>query len=272
MSDERLVFGVTLSPDDEVHREALATMCELLSDDTGVTVEGRDLRQPHRLAHALAEDEVDMAWLSPTLLMMDPVLAHVVPLLSSVRQGTAAFHALLFCSTRLEAESVEQLDGVRVAWVAPTSAAGYLVPRLSLVRKGHALSALFSDESFHDNHGQVARAVMRGKADVGATYGHFSGGDAKRGRLVGAGFMEHAPFTSVRILDVSGPVPADMIVASPKVPIPHRIAFAAALSRLAHDPVGREPLSKVIGADDFRAVTTEAMSELQGLMRAAADL
>ncbi len=269
---EGLVFGVTLSPDDDVHREALATMCELLSADSGFPVEGRDLRQPNQLARALAKGEVDVGWISPTLLLMDPGLAHVVPLLSSVRQGAACFHALLFCSTRIDAESVDDLRGAHAAWVAPSSAAGYLVPRLSLARKGYDLHEVFGDESFHDTHGKVAKAVLRGKADVGATYGHFSRGDAERGELVGAGFIEHGPFASIRILDVSGPIPADMIVARPEVPIPQRIAFAAALARLAHDPVGGDPLSRVIGAEDFRAVTTDALTELQSLMVAAHDL
>jgi len=267
-----LVFGVTLSADDKTHREALGTLSELLSADSGLAVETHNLRRPNLLARALAMGDVDIGWLSPTLLLMDPGLSHVVPLLSSVRQGAAAFHALLFSSTRLDAESIDELHGAHVAWVAPSSAAGYLVPRLSLSRRGYDLGDLFAEETFYDTHGKVARAVLRGKADVGATYGHFAGGSADMGKLMSAGFMEHGPFASVRVLDVSGPIPADMIVVRPEVPIPERIAFAAALSRLAHDPVGGEPLRRVIGAEDFRAVTTEALSELQSLMQAAQDV
>ena len=74
------------------------------------------------------------------------------------------------------------------------------------------------------------------------------------------------------MLDISGPIPADMIVAHPEVPMAERIAFAAALSRLVHDPVGAEPIGRIIGAEDFAAVSLEVLEELTGLMKAAADL
>jgi phosphonate transport system substrate-binding protein len=199
---------------------------------------------------------------------MSSDLATVVPLLSSVRDGATSFHAVLFTRADSGLTRVQDLSAARAAWVAPTSASGYLVPRLALVRRGVSLDEAFDDEVFLDSHGAVARAVLSGDADVGATYAHFEDGDPER-RLVSSGYLAEDPNADVPILAVGGPIPADMIVAHPDVSLHDRIAFAAGLSRLANCAVGSEPIRRVIGADGFQAVSHESLAELEALMQAS---
>jgi phosphonate transport system substrate-binding protein len=267
---DELTFAVILSVDRPATREALAELCDLLEHDTGHPVAALIAPSPSSLASALGKGRADFAWLSPTLLLMVPSLARMVPLLSSVRQEVAFFHGVVFTRAGSPIGDLDDLQGTSVAWVAPTSASGYLVPRLTLARRGVDVQG-FGKEEFFGTHGAVAEAVLGGRVDVGATYAHFDQGDASR-PLLRAGYTDALPGTEARILAVSGPIPADMIVAHPDVEIATRVAVAGALSRMPSDPIGRGALRTVIGADDFRAVSAEALRELEALMAASAAL
>lgn len=263
-----LTFAVTLDVDVPATREALASICELMSQDIGAKVEPLVAPGPADLARALAVGEASFAWLSPTLLLMTPELHTSVPLLSTVREGRAVFHSVIFASLTSRITKLTELDRAHAAWVAPTSASGYLVPRLTLVKEGVSLTRAVGKESFHNTHAAVAKAVLGGKADIGATFAHFEKGDASL-PMIRSGYQEASPFARARILAVSGAIPADMVVAHAGVSIADRVAVAGALCRLVHDPVGSEPFRMVIGAEDFRAVSHESLDDLQRLMEAA---
>jgi ABC-type phosphate/phosphonate transport system substrate-binding protein len=265
---ERLRFAASLRLDRGDAGDAMETICSLLAEDLNREVEGVAARSPSHLAEVLGQREADLGWVSPTLLLMAPELATMVPLLSSVRQGVASYHSIVFTSGAAAITSIDELSADTAAWVAPTSAAGYLVPRLTLARLGVDLDRAFEQELFVENHEGVGEAVFDGRAAVGGTYAHFELGDPDRD-LIRAGYQAARPLSEGRILAVSGPIPADMIVAHPNVPIIDRIAFAAALCRLVHDPVGGAPIERVIGAEDFAPVSVEVLHELQSLMQAA---
>ncbi len=262
-----MVFAANLRANDSDSRAAAEHLCALLSEDIGREVRAHFAHAPSALAEALSEGKAHFAWISPTLLLMSSKLATIVPLLSSVREGVATFHTVLFTAASTDIESMDDLHEARAAWVAPTSASGYLVARLTLARCGIDLDEALAEEEFLDSHGAVCRAVMSGEADVGATYAHFEGGTAK-GRLLSTGYMAEVPNAAGRILAVGGPIPADMIVAHPSVPIRDRIAFAAALSRLANCAVGGASVRDVIGAESFQAVSHASLCELEALMQA----
>lgn len=264
-------FAAALYVDDPLRRDAMDEVCGLLTEDLARPVEPVPARSPSHLAEVLSDGEADFGWVSPTLLLMAPELATAVPLLSCVRQGVAFYHSVVFTAADSLVRQLEDLQRVRAAWVAPTSAAGYIVPRLTLARRGVDLTSAFREELFLDSHGEVARAVCGGRAAVGGTFAHFHKGLAEND-IVRAGYQDVMPFADARILAVSGPIPADMIVCHPSLPMADRIAFAAGLSRLVHDPVGGEPIRTIIGADDFAPVSMEVLAELQSLMKAAAEL
>lgn len=266
-----MVFAVNLRTNDATSRATVTRLCALVGEDLDRPVHAHFAHAPSALAAAMKNGDAHFAWTSPTLLLLAADMASVVPLLSSVRRGQTAFHSVLFASAHSTIQHIDDLASARAAWVAPTSASGYLVARLSLVRHGIDLSQAFGDELFLDSHGAVARAVLTGEADVGATYAHFEGGDAKL-RLASAGYTDEDPRADARILTVGGPIPADMIVAHPDVPIRDRTAFAAALSRLVHCAVGGDAIRDIIGADDFHPVSPASLMELDALMRASHDL
>jgi phosphonate transport system substrate-binding protein len=213
----------------------------------------------------MAAGRVQLAWLSPTLMMTTPGLASVVPLVSSVREGVTSYHAALFVDDASPIRSVEQLAGARVAWIAPSSASGYLFPRAALRARGLDPRRLFSAESFHDTHGKVAEAVLLGRAQVGATFAHFEGGNPTR-PLVRAGFLDVVRGRTGRVIEVAGPIPADLIAGAPEVPIHVRAALAVALQRLADHPAAREPLRALFGVDRFAPFASAGARALRALI------
>ena len=264
-------FGVSLAVDDGQTRLALEEICTLLTEDTGLAIDPLYAGAPDALGEALATGEVQFAWLSPTLLLIDPRLSHLVPMLASSRDGVTIFHSVAFCRADSKIRTLDDLRGVSAAWVAPTSASGFLVPRLALAREGVDFEIAFLVETFLKSHGAVAQAVFAGEAHVGATFAHFEGGDSSR-KLLHAGFHDAPNRAEARILATGGPIPSDMIVAHPDVPIMDRIAICGALCRLPQCAVGGPALRHVIGADDFSPVSPHALEELKTLMEAAEEI
>lgn len=271
VASSTITLGVSAGARRDARQAALDAMVPLLSADTGLEVTAQLCASSTELALRLTEGAVDLAWIAPATLLTTPELAGVVPLLTGSRDGLTEFHALLYTSATAPFETADDLAGADVAWVSPDSSAGYLVPRLALARRGYDVATFFHRETFYETHAAAARAVMSGQADVGATYGHFEGGDRTR-RLLAAGFQELGPFVRARVVDVSGPVPEHMIVAHADLPSSSRVAVAAALSRMVHDPIAGPHLREALRIDDFRPVTPDAISSLRNLFRGASTL
>jgi len=263
-----LRFGLVPTSDTPRTRSHVDALCARLTAEIGAEVEWSIADSPATLAAALASGRVHVAWSSPTLLLMNEALAQVIPLLSSVRQGVAFFHAILFVREDSPLTTIEELKGKRAAWVAKTSASGYIVPRTSLMRQGLDPARLFAEESFHQAHGAVARAVLDGRADVGATFAVFEGGDPAR-PVVNSGYRQEIDDRGVRIIDAAGPIPSDMIVSMPLVPIRVRSAIANALTKLAKDPVVGPIIREVIGAEGFEPFSPASFHELEQLLEFA---
>lgn len=261
----RLTFGLVPSTDDPRTRLHLTDLCTLLGGLVGGVIVPHVAPSPGALASAIAAGRVQIAWLSPTLMVTTPGLSSVVPLVSSVREGVTSYHAALFVDDASPIRSVEQLAGTRVAWIAPSSASGYLFPRAALRARGLDPGRLFASEGFHNTHGRVAEAVLLGRAQVGATFVHFEGGDPTRS-LVRAGFLDVVKGRTGRVLEVAGPIPADLIASTPEVPIHARAALAMALQRLADHPSAREPLRALFGVERFAPFASAGARALRALI------
>ena len=107
----------------------LGELCDL---DVGVT----PVPTYERLAELVSKREIDLAWLSPIVLVSLARNKHVVPLLSFCRDRKTNYTCALLVSPTSHISTFEELHGKRVAWVDWHSAAGYVLPRIELAAHG----------------------------------------------------------------------------------------------------------------------------------------
>jgi phosphonate transport system substrate-binding protein len=255
-----LRFGLVPSDDTPEIRAHVRELCASLARRIGQRVKPLIAHKPHELVWAFADSRVDLAWISPSLFVMG--LDGVTPLASSVRQGMTAYFGVLFVEASSRYRSVYDLRGARVAWAAKTSASGYVFPRLALASHGLDPRTLFGAEDCFDSHGDVAREVLSGRFDVGATFATFEGGDATK-EISRAGFLDAAPGRSGRIVFVTPPIPADLVVARNGLRTPIVDAATAWLAELDRDPTAARAVRVVIGADGFRRFDPQDLAPLR---------
>lgn len=240
----------------------LGDFCNRLSDLVHVPIRPHRAPNPAALASAFDAGRVDIAWASPVLVLTAPELARAVPLVSSVREGMASYHAVLFTRADSALRSPSDLKQARAGWVARTSAAGFLIPRLALASRGIVPDEVFSMEVFLHSHGAVAKAVLEGQVDVGATYAVFEKGDPTR-PLVRSGFTGVVEGVEGRVLLAVGPIPADLMVARGDVPITVRSALTTALEHLDADADAATAARTLFGTDCFQRFEQGALDPLR---------
>jgi len=189
---------------------ALDAFCKALSKATGLSVTPHLCNDYPALLEAMQSGKVSFAWLPPVVALRAISIGRALPIALPLRGGVSVFHSALFA--RQDTSIKDELDvfGVKAAWVDKQSAAGYLVIRAALRTRGLGFERAFKEEQFYGSHDAVVQAVLRGQADVGATYVHL--GPNEEVRRAGWGDAD------VKVISLYGPIPADMIAASSKLP------------------------------------------------------
>lgn len=211
-----LVVGVARSagaatslPSAGVITAKLDRFCQELAKVLEVDVRPLTTKSYSHLSDAVEQGHVGLAWLPPIIAHRLASSSRALPIAMPVRSGSSTFCTALFA--RADGPSnLSQLSGTSVAWVERFSASGYSVVRAALRARGHSLEKLFGTESFIGSHQGVARAVLDGVAQVGATYFHRD----PSGKIVNPGWGS----AKVNVLMEFGPVPADVLAAGTQLP------------------------------------------------------
>jgi phosphonate transport system substrate-binding protein len=249
-------------------RLALDSLCIALTKHLDTPVHGINCVSYSDLALELEKDRVDYAWMSPTLMILTNENIQLRPLLTAVRDERTSFRSALFVDGKKPYHSLEDVQNGVVAWVDRTSAAGYIVPRIHLAARGMDPTRYFRKELFMRSHADVVRAVLDGRADVGATYGQRP--DDESEPVVRAGFRHVAPDRHVRVLAWTREIPNDVIVGHGLLPKPeHRVFSNAILTLAERDDVGRRLLYNVFHAERFETPHRHALRPAQELVALA---
>ena len=246
----------------------LDDFCRALASATGIPVTARGMWHYHRLLEALETGEVDLAWLPPILALHATVRRRVIPIALPVRNGVSAYSTALFTREDSRIRQISDLDGLRAAWVDRQSAAGYLIIRALLRSKGVDLERAFSADQFLGAHDAVARAVLDGEADVGATFVYMNAnpvpGSAETIQSAGWGAAR------VHVIAHAGPIPSDVVASN--------IRMSARVSRMVQqvliDP-GNADIKRtaraLLGADGFVVPLSEHLEPLTALLNGLED-
>jgi phosphonate transport system substrate-binding protein len=245
---------------DDRERELVAALSEAVGQefdvhrapDYGVVLSG------------LKQGLVDLAWLPPLVAARALRADLADPLAVAVRDAGTAYTTVLVASPASPLHTVHDLRGARVAWVDRESASGYAVLRSALQRAGVKLTEAFGSEVFVRSHAAVARAVVEGTVDVGATCAHARGEVVRFARSLFAGDTGLSA-GELRVLFEAGPIPSDLFATRSGAPQRMRETLEAALLR-GRPPRLLEAARTFIHADGFATPTPEHRRQLASLI------
>jgi phosphonate transport system substrate-binding protein len=235
----------------------LGALCDALSIAIEVPVVPHAVQTYTDLLAGLHWGEIHFAWLPPMIALRAMVRGSATPLCVPERAGSAWYWTALFTRPGSGIETTSDLRRARVAWVDHLSSAGYLVIRASLRAEGIDLGEAFGEERFVGTHDEVARAVLMGEVDVGATFAHFD--DAGRVRNAGWGRQ------TVTVLKYAGPIPSDVVAVSPHLPPELAREIGAALTGSGHANV-KKAAAELLDATGFVTVGREHLEHLENLL------
>jgi phosphonate transport system substrate-binding protein len=207
---------------------------------------------------------VDFAWLPPLVAARAARVRLADPVAVAVRWGDTSYTTVLVALPGSSVRSIADLRGVRVAWVDRQSASGYVVLRAALARAGVKLTEAFSREIFVRSHAAVARAVLEGQVDVGATCANFDHGKAQFSRSPFAGDPGLSS-EAFHVVFEAGPIPSDLFAVRRDVPVRVRSTIEAALLH-ARPPRVHAAARALMLADGFAVPTQEHRRMLEALI------
>jgi phosphonate transport system substrate-binding protein len=215
----------------------------------------------HHLLEALRDRQLDVVWLPPVLALRATAKRYCVPIALPVRHGVSTYSTALFTRPDSAIRSIDDVDGVRAAWVDRQSAAGYLIVRAFLRSKGVDLGTAFTHEKFLGTHDAVAGAVMDGEVDVGATFVYLDP-DARTGAPKAAGWGAR----DVHMICSAGPIPSDIIAANRKLEAETQRLVQDALVSKDHPELARAARN-LLGAESFVAPIKKHLDALLELVQ-----
>ena len=197
---------------------------------------------------------IDVAWLPPLLHARASGRGGQV-LAVPMRAGALTYRAALLVAAGSRFQELNDLRGVRAAWVDRWSASGYHFPRLELERCGLVPGEALRSEVFHGSTVRAASAVASGEADLCAC---FVTENASQDRFLAAADLRRAlgPLAErLRVLHVTQAIPPDGLVAAVHVPAPLVAQLGEALQHLHEAPDGQQVLHNLLQADRLCAPT-----------------
>jgi phosphonate transport system substrate-binding protein len=213
-----------------------------------------------QLLDELTEGQIQLVWLPPILALRAAVGERALPIALPVRAGASLYRAVLFSRSDSAVRTPADLVGLRAAWVDQRSATGYLIIRAHLESQGIVLAEAFADNLFLGTHEDVARAVLDGEADVGASYLYPDDADPAA-PAIRAGWGD----ADVRVVAQTSPIPVDVIATDRQVPAEVQGLVQKALI----DGTSAELMAaakELLAADGFIAPTAEHLEPIRLLL------
>lgn len=263
IAQRNLTFGLYLLDQKRNLGPALETLCGWIGERVGVRLVPEQVTSYQALLERVRGDRVDIAWLPPVVFLRAG-MEGLVPILALARGGAeGGYETALVVREDSPYKVVEDLRDSRVAWVDEWSAAGYVIPRLSLRLGGVDPTRLFRTEAFYGTHSAAVAAVRSGDVDVAATYARTDG----HGHVLDGAWTEQ-PGVRLRALMTFGEIPPDVIVATRGVPEDIHVTLRLILDAAARSRTLRPVLKAIFGSDRFAPVDASRYDGLRAALSA----
>jgi phosphonate transport system substrate-binding protein len=215
-------------------------------------------------AEDLAADRLSFAWLPAVTFARSAPAQRTRLLLQAIRGDQRSYFCAIFVRDDSPATTLADLKDKHIAWVNRDSSSGYVLAAHALVESGvHP-----GRESFTGSHAAVVKAVASREADAGSTFCSLDM-QALPNRILSAGWTDTVEVAGVRFrpIETFGPVPGDVLCASPGTTYGERAAFASVMAKVHLDAEGLGLARGLFGADRFDIARPRDLQDL----RAAAE-
>jgi phosphate/phosphite/phosphonate ABC transporter binding protein len=245
---QRLTFGIVPPASFLGVESRLNAFLRWIGERTGVQLVHRRVGSYDELGKLLRAQQLDMAWLPPILFARLDGESIVDALVCAERGAHDAYVSVLLARADSGIKVLDDIRGKRMGWVDPLSATGYVVPRMRLAPRFRDAASVFAKETFFGSHAAVARAIIDGVVDVGATYGGFGeDGSLARGPFLELGADAH----SLQVVEAFGAIPPDVVAVHRRIDAETAAALAVAFEATCRDPAMAEHLQILFGAMFF---------------------
>lgn len=245
----RLNFGLPMAAPPDV-----GAFMEALRQVSGLDIAPVWLPSHDALHDAFLRGAVDLAWCPPIVAVHVETAGVGKPIVAIGRRGSVAYYGAIVSLKTSDIRRTKDLPGKRIAWVSPTSAAGYLVPRLYLLSKGLDPRSMFREEHFAGSHSGTLAMLLDGRVDVAAVFASAQSKDA---------FKVPGPVEKLRIVSTVGPIPNDVIVAQSRLDTGMRTVLSRAF--LSLDAAALAPISLETGITRFEPLPIGHLDPLRRL-------
>lgn len=198
-----------------------------------------------QLERALLAGEVDAAW-GPPIVCARAEREGGQVVLRAVRYGAVTYRSVLVCRTS-DSLDVRQLgnDGrlARAVWVDTHSMGGYILPRHHLRARGVDFQRSFFFERVLGSYQACFEAVLRGQADITASFA------SRRG----LGYMELCRDRAfdLRTLAYTDESPNDAVVLGPRLSPAASAEVMSGILKLIASSTSLAVLTSTFGVDSF---------------------
>lgn len=265
-----LRVGVTTSTNDMRVLAKASAIADWVKHVAGRESRAEVFEDYDALANALAAEKLDVAWMGPLTFLRAEAQAKVEPLARAVRHGRASYRAVLVVredSVLSNLDSLAQAKNLKMGWVDPSSASGYVFPRHLLLEKKIDPAQVFLEQDFAGSHAAVCKGVAEGKWEVGAT---FTDEPEEQAEPPPTGCMEvlgkDAP--KLKIIATTRDIPADALVARATLEVSLKRKLREAALELSKSKGGAAVLRKVFVADGFEPVASVDYDAVRGALEA----
>jgi phosphonate transport system substrate-binding protein len=133
----------------------------------------------NEMAKLLKEQRVDLYFESPFTIALVDKESGAVPFLLRWKEGVAQYHSIFIVKNNSSIKTLNDFAGKIIAFEAPESTSGYLLPKAYLIQKGFKLVGEPTKNSSNDDDNNIIRYVfaredqniplwvVEGKADIG---------------------------------------------------------------------------------------------------------
>lgn len=261
-----LQFGIGAPNGEEQAKRAQSLIEPYLSKALGQAVRVNILPDYEALSPALLSRQVDAAWLTPIMFVLAHAANPDVKALMKARRNGASFYRTAFIVKKdSPIKSLPELRGKRVAWVARTSASGYLFPRALLARVGQDPNTFFASELIAGTHPAVCKAVRDGTADVGAT---LADQPVPGKEFQADGCFDSPPISDFRVVAATEPIPNDVIAVRPGLDAKVIAAVSNALSHMGDTPEGKKVLTDAFRVEAWAPVADQDFAPVEQVLNA----